>query len=117
MRIVYFAAIVAGCVSLFQSAKLLPYNEAVLVSAVMLTVGVFAIPDPEKKREPRDLLTNLIAVIGFYGICLKFRLWLAMMIHPWIATLISGLLFLGVMVALLVPKGVRGTRSQTPNAN
>lgn len=117
LRIALFAALVTGGVVLFQSAELLAQNEAVLVSAVIATAAVFAIPEEKKKREPRALLINLIAVIGFYGIWLKFRPWLATAIHPWIAMLISVLLFLGVMVTMLVLKRVRGIRSQTPDAS
>ncbi len=116
LRIAYFAAIVCGGVLLLQAAELLPESEAVAGSAIAAALAVFAIPEEKKKRDPRGLLINLIAVIGFYGIWLKFRPWLATVIHSWIATLISIFLFLGLMVALIVPKGVRGIISQIPNA-
>jgi len=115
LRGILFVAILAGGTLILQGMELLPRDEAWLVSGVVAAVVLFAIPEG-KNRELKDLIVLLLAVIAVYGIYLKFRPWLATLIDWWIATGVSILLLLVLIVGLFFPNVFRRTKSQKPNA-
>ena len=113
LRWALFAAVLSGGTVIFQTLELLPTGEAWLVSGLIAAVAVFAIPEEGRKKDPKDLIISLIAVIGLYGILLKLRPWLASVIDRRIAMAASILLLLAFIVALFVANMMGGTNSKT----
>lgn len=115
LRWVLFAAVLSGGTVIFQSMELLSTDEAWLVSGVIAVVAVFAIPSERNRRRPKDLIIFLVAVVGLYGIHLKFRPWLANVIDRRVAMGVSILLLLVFIGALFVPNMIRETKSEESN--
>ena len=49
-------AVISGGTLMFQTFELLPRDEAWLVSGVTAALLIFAIPEENKKRHPKDLI-------------------------------------------------------------
>ena len=85
---------------MFESLGLLGKDQAWLVSGVIAAIIVFCIPERGKARDPRDLITSVVFIVGFYGILLKMRPWLANQIGGTFAAAVAVLLILGLAVVL-----------------
>jgi hypothetical protein len=104
LRGTLFTAVILGGALFVETAGLLVRDEAFLAAGVIAAVLLFCIPEPGKTRDPNDLIFRLVLVIGVYGIFLKFRPWLADLMDPRLATVVSLLLVLAfVGVVLLLP--------------
>lgn len=89
LRVALFACVLSGGAVIFEAWGLFPRDEAWLVAGLVSAVVLFLIPEAKKSRDTSDLIFTWIAIVGLYGIALKFRPWLGKVIDPWLAALIT----------------------------
>jgi hypothetical protein len=92
MRVALFTAVLLGGALFFESIGLFVRDEAWLIAGMIAAVLLFCVPERGKPREVKGLIFNLVAVIAIYGIFLKFRPWLAVMVGGKLAAAMSVLL-------------------------
>lgn len=84
-----------------ENLGLLGEEPAWLLCGVIASVILFLIPEPGKRRDPKDLIFYLIIVAGTYAIFVKMHRWLADLVGGPLAIVVSVLVFL-VLAALFV---------------
>lgn len=115
MRVALFTAVLLGGALFFESMGLFVRDEAWLIAGLFAAVLLFCVPERGKRREVNGLIFNLVVVIAIYGIFLKFRPWLAVMIGGKLATAMSVLLVLALAGVLLLIPTARRADSRTGN--
>jgi hypothetical protein len=115
-RIALCGIVWSGGAMLFENLGLLDNYQAWLVSGVIAAVLLFCIPEQGKARDPKELISCLAGVIGFYAILLKLRPWLAESVGGVLAAVVSILLALVLAGVILRLSGVRWLTSRTDPA-
>lgn len=113
MRVALFTAVLLGGALFLESMGLFVRDEAWLIAGLIAAVLLFCVPERGKPREVKGLIFNLVAVIAIYGIFLKFRPWLAVMIGGKLATGMSVLLVLASAGVLLLFSTARQAGART----